>query len=140
MKQCVIDANVVVQLFFEEQHSEAAEHCLRQGGNLLAPDLVWVEVASVIWKRQRRGDISQEDALGIARQTLSLPLRIYSSFDLMADALALAIRFERSVYDSLYLALAVRSKSCMITADKRLANALANTPVAKHVLWIGDVQ
>ena len=140
MKHGVIDASVVVQLFFEEQHSEAAERCLKRVGDLLAPDLVWVEVANVIWKRQRRGDISQEDSLGIAGQVLSLPLRTYSSSDLMADALELAIRFDRSVYDSLYLALAIRSKSCMVTADKRLANALADTPVAKYVLWIGDLR
>lgn len=140
MKHCVLDASVVVQLFFEEQYSEAAERCLKQYAELLAPDLVWIEAASVIWKRHRRGEISEEDALGIAGQIPALPLHTYSTSDLMTDALDLAMRFDRSVYDCLYLALAVRNKARMVTADKQLANALAQTPVGKHVLWIGDLQ
>ncbi len=112
---------------------------MRGREDLLAPDLLWAEVASVIWKRQRRGDISAEDAFGIARDVLSLPLRTYSAFELMADALDIATRFGRSVYDSLYVTLAVRSKSRMVTADRRLANALANTPLAGYISWIGDL-
>jgi predicted nucleic acid-binding protein len=58
---------------------------------------------------------------------------------LAPEALDLAIRFDRSVYDCLYLALAVRTKSVMVTADHRLANALAGGPLGKHVAWIGGV-
>jgi predicted nucleic acid-binding protein len=45
---------------------------------------------------------------------------------------------DRTVYDCLYLALAVKTKSVMITGDKRLVSALADGPLAKHVVWIGD--
>ena len=41
---------------------------------------------------------------------------------------------DRTVYDSLYVALAVQSKSVMITADERLANALA---AKLPVKWLG---
>ena len=43
----------------------------------------------------------------------------------MTEALRIAFAYDRAVYDCLYVALAVRSKSQMITADERLANALA---------------
>ncbi len=133
----VLDASVVVQLFFAEEHSEAAERRVRHAGELLAPDLIWAEIANVIWKRHRRGDLSEDDAQGIARQVRALPLRITGAFDLLPDALTLAMQLDRSVYDCLYLALAVRTGSILLTADQRLANALAPTPLAKHIVWIG---
>ena len=138
MTSRVLDASVAVQLFFEEQHSKAAEDRVKRAGELLAPDLIWAEIASVIWKRHRRGDLSREDALGIAEQALALPLRVSSAADLMPAALDLAMRLDRSVYDCLYLALAIRAKSVMVTADKRLADALADTPVAKYISCIGE--
>lgn len=138
MKRAVIDAGVLIKLFFEEDHSDDAERCVRTTSELLAPDLIWSEAANVIWKRFRRGDLGREDASEIAVRILGLPLRIRASADLIPDALDLAMRFDRTVYDGLYVALAVKTKSVMISSDKRLVNALAGTPLEKHIAWIGD--
>ena len=56
---------------------------------------------------------------------------------LLPSAYLLAAKYDRTVYDSLYLALAVASDTQMATADQRLVNALANTDLAAHMLWIG---
>ena len=48
------------------------------------------------------------------------------------------MRTGRTVYDCLYLALAIRTKSVMHSSDKRLVNALASGPLKKHLAWIGD--
>ena len=138
MKRAVIDASVLIKLFFEENHSEAAERCVQATRELLAPDLIWSEAANVIWKRQRRGDLSRKDAAEIAGHLIGLPLRTHLSVDLMPDALDLAMQFDRTVYDSLYVALAVRTNSVMISGDERLVNALAGTPLEKHIAWLGD--
>ena len=140
MKITVVDASVVVQLYFEEDHSSETERLFQQAEDLLAPDLIWSEAANVIWKRHRCGDLSQENATGIIDQILSLPLRIHASVDLVRDALNLAVQLDRTVYDSLYLALAAKSKSVMVTADKRLVNSLAGSPLEEYVEWIGNVQ
>ena len=140
MKIAVVDASVVLQLCFEEGHSSETERLFQQAKDLLAPDLIWSEVANVIWKRHRRGDVSQENATGIIDQILSLPLRIHASVDLIRDALNLAMQLDRTAYDSLYLALAVQSKSVMVTADKRLFNSLTGSPLNEYVEWIGNVQ
>jgi len=138
MKKVVIDASVVVKLFFEEEHSKAAEQCVARADELLAPDLLWAETANVIWKRQRRGDLTADAALDLAQQVLALPVVIHPSADLAADALDLAMRIERTVYDCLYLALAVRTKAVLVSADKRFVNALAGSPFEKHVAWLGS--
>ncbi len=139
MRRCVIDASVLAKLFFDEPHSDAAEWCLRRYDDLLAPDLVWVETAAVIWKRQRRGDISPEDAGAIVAQVLQLPLNIHGGSGLVPDALDLAVRFDRTVYDCLYLALAIKQRARFVTADQRFVNAVSGTPASSHVMWLGDL-
>jgi predicted nucleic acid-binding protein len=137
MKRVVIDASVVVKLFFEEEHSKAAEQCVARADELLAPDLLWAETANVIWKRQRHGDLTADAAADLLRHILALPVAIHPSADLVPDALDLAMRLERTVYDCLYLALAVRTASIMVTGDLRLVNALAGGPLEKYIAWIG---
>jgi predicted nucleic acid-binding protein len=137
MKKVVIDASVVVKLFFEEEYSEAAEECVAHADGLAAPDFIWVETANVIWKRQRRGDITADTANGLVRQILAMPVTVHPSAQLVPDALDLAVRYKRTVYDSLYVALAIRTGSVLVTGDLRLVNALAGGPLEKYVAWIG---
>ncbi len=137
MKTCVVDASVIAAAFFQEEHAESAQALLAGKRALHAPDLIYAEVGNVIWKRHARGEIDEEEAAQLMADVLRLPLRITPSSDLVEAALELALRTGRTVYDCLYLVLAVRSKSVMHTSDKRLVNALADGPLRKHVAWIG---
>jgi predicted nucleic acid-binding protein len=58
---------------------------------------------------------------------------------LVVPAFDLADRSNRTVYDCLYLALAVQLGGVMVTADDKLANALAGTPWAAHITRLQDV-
>jgi predicted nucleic acid-binding protein len=49
-------------------------------------------------------------------------------------ALRIGIEYERTVYDSIYVALAVQSGRELVTADEKLANALA---AYFPVKWLG---
>ena len=138
MKVCVVDASVIVAAFFQEQFADAAVTLLKSARPLHAPDLVIAEIASVIWKRHRRNEIDDAEAAGLLADFRTLPLHITSSGELIESAIELALRTDRTVYDCLYLALAVKTKSIMVTADKRLVNALGRTPLEKHIIWIGD--
>ncbi len=137
MKACVVDASVVAAAFFQEQYADAAASLLAGKRELHAPDLVHAEVANVIWKRYSRGEIDKGEAGQMMADILRLPLRITPCANLVEAALELAIRTHQTVYDCLYLALAARTKSVMYTSDKRLANALADGPLNRHVAWIG---
>ncbi len=140
MRAVVVDASVVIPLYFGEELSEQAAQLFRQDGDLLAPDLIWCETANAIWKRHRRGQISQPDACEVTRKILNLPLSIHESEDLVSDALKVAMQYDRTTYGSLYVALAIRTDSTMVTADKRLVNALADSPLKKYVRWLGDLK
>lgn len=134
----VVDASVVAKWFLPEIHSQAAERVLRSRKDLLAPDLVWAEVGSVLWKKVRRNEITVEEADGILKDFLRFPLQTYETKALLNTAWDLAKRTAVNVYDALYLALAIGQSCHLVTADRRFYEA-----VQKHwgskVLWIEDV-
>lgn len=138
MRAYVVDASVVAAAFFQEDHVEAARTLLTTSRELHAPDLLLAEVGNVIWKRHGRGEIDEAEARALLADCLRLPLRLTPSGDLVEAALELALRTKRTVYDCLYLALAVRTKAVLVSGDKRFVNALAGSPFEKHVAWLGS--
>ena len=137
MTTLVVDASVAAKWFFEEDHSDAAIRLISPRRRLLAPDLIWAEVGNVIWKRARRNEITEDDARGIIADLLRMPLEITSTATHLPLAIELAMSTGRTVYDSLYLALAIERRCRLITADDRLLKSLAATPLARHIRSLG---
>jgi predicted nucleic acid-binding protein len=139
MKAFVLDASVAAAAFFGEEHADRAAGVLTGGATLHVPDLFYAELANVIWKRHGRGEIGPEDAAGLLADIRRLPLRVMGCGELAESALELALRSGRSVYDCMYLAAAIKTRSPLVTADRRLVNSLAATPLAGKVVWLGSV-
>lgn len=139
MTRFVVDASVAVKWFLPEEHAEAAQKLLEDGNDLLAPDLVRAEIGNVMWKRWRRGEISAEVANEVLRDLGRLPLRIETSEPLMVAAWVVSERFDRSFYDGLYVALAARVDCPLVTADRKLYNALRDSALARSLLWVEDL-
>ena len=59
-----------------------------------------------------------------------------STLPLLDSALDKAIVYGRTVYDSVYLALAVESAGQLVTADEKLVNAVAGR---LPVIWLGAI-
>ncbi len=137
MKAQVIDAGVVAAAFFQEKHAAPAQALLTSGQELCAPDLIIAELGNVVWKRCARGEIDKAEAADLLRDVLQLPLNLTPSKELAPEALELAIRTGCTVYDCLYLALAVKTQSVMLTTDRRLVRSLAETPLAESIVCLG---
>lgn len=138
MSALVVDASVVAAALFPEPLHDAAATVLVSGGRLLAPDLLVAELGNVAWKRYRRGELLAEEAQAMLSDARRIPIELTPSAALVDAALSIAVHTGRSVYDSLYLALAVASGTVMVTADRRLVNACAGTPFAPHLALLGD--
>jgi predicted nucleic acid-binding protein len=104
--------------------------------NLSVPDLFWPEVGNILWKSVRVRRISEESAYEALDWFHTLNIPTSPTRLLLGDAVRIAVRFERTVYDSLYLALALATDRPFVTADERLANAVgAHMPIR----WLGSV-
>lgn len=133
MRTLVVDASVVAKCFFPEEHSAESRRLLSPRRALLAPELIWSEAGNIAWKRVRRGEIDADEARQFVADLIRLPLEVFPSQTLLAPALELAMATDRTVYDCMYLALAIDRKCRLVTADERFVKALAPTPFAKHI-------
>ncbi|MBM3152459.1 MAG: type II toxin-antitoxin system VapC family toxin [Chloroflexi bacterium] len=134
----ILDASVLLSAFFPDEAQPQAQAVLRAHAagreRLKAPTLIAYEVTNAIWQAERRGRISSAQADEILLAALGLEVELLP-FQ-WGGSLPLARRFNRSAYDSAYLALAEAHGEKMITADERLYNAVH--PMLKWVLWLGD--
>ncbi len=129
----VIDASVAVQWFLPDERSDDAVHLFDAEEDLLAPDLLPVEVANVLWKRERLAGSPPLDIRAAVGALTGGALRLYSSLGLLPAASDIARELGHPIYDCLYLALAVAEDGEVVTIDRRLLGKTARTP------WSGRV-
>jgi len=137
----VIDASVAAKWFLpaaEEPLTEEAFALLDRFSTgqieFMVPDLFWPEFGDVLWKAVRQGRTSRGSVENAISALLERNFPTIASTAVIVEAFAIATAFNRTVYDSLYVAVALMSNAQFVTADERLANALAaHLPVK----WLG---
>ena len=113
----VIDASVALKWVLDEPGGAEAEALLDEA--LIAPGLWLIEAANALWKRAGRGEISPDEAAERLQALLNAPVATPRAEDDLASALSLASQLAHPVYDCLYLALAIREDTQVVTADTR---------------------
>lgn len=116
----VLDASLFGAAFFNEVDSERARMFLANGGHFIAPDLLFVEIASLGAKKVWRGEASEEVAVRAIKTLRQFLSEVAGGLDLAEAALVLATRHRFSTYDALYLALAERRSMAVVTLDLKL--------------------
>ncbi len=96
--------------------------------NAVAPVLWPIEVGNVLLVAMRRGRIAREDWVRIRDDLSALPIDIDpDSYERVLDTvLPIADEYGLSVYDAMYLELALRRGLPLATLDRKLVEA-ANT-------------
>jgi len=117
----VVDASVVATALADDgPHGDAARTRLR-GELLVAPELLDLEVASVL-RRQRAAQALEERRARLALDDLqAMPLRRAPHRPLLDRCWEL--RGNLTVYDAAYVALAELLQAGLLTADRRLARS-----------------
>jgi predicted nucleic acid-binding protein len=135
----IVDASVCAKWLFDEEHSMKARRLLASGQEFRAPYLLPAEIGNIAWKKCLREEVAADEAEEALATFRKAPISFASASGLARSALAIALELRHPFYDCLYLALARRHRTRVVTADKRLRNKLAGKPEAALLLWIEDV-
>jgi predicted nucleic acid-binding protein len=140
----VLDASVAAKWYLprdEEQHVAEAFDLLRANTlgrcPFIVPDLFWSELTHLFVKAVRRKRISAQHAEVSLRNARGADIVEFQAQKLVDRALALATAHGVSGYDAIYVALAEVIGAPLVTADRRLADAIS--PVVP-VRWLGSMQ
>jgi predicted nucleic acid-binding protein len=124
MSDMVVDSSVVAKWVLPESDSPQAHRLITEvalkGERLIVLDLALIEVTNAIWKRQYRGLSTLAEARQFLDELLRSPVQVESSTHLLPAALAIATQYQRSVYDSLFVALSRDMGLVGVTADEPL--------------------
>ena len=129
----VVDTCVVIAWYAREEGSDAAAPFL--GTALIAPTLLRIELANVLWKKVRAAEIAPVQAAAILAEAQS-SVTLVAVERLAARALEIAIELCHPAYDCLFVALAEEQETRLVTADRKLAKACRGTPYAALVQLI----
>jgi predicted nucleic acid-binding protein len=118
LARLVIDASVAAKWVAPEPESDRAVVLLDP--ELWAPDLIFPEIANILWKKHSRAQMTAAAVRLASRWMRQVPLHIEVSADLMDNALALSLRLDHPAYNCFYLALRRLADAPLVTADHRL--------------------
>ena len=87
---------------------------------VMAPDLFYSEAANVVWKMYRFEQKELETYELALRSAINMVDEFYGSELLWENAFKLACETEHTVYDCMYLWLALENQAGLISVDKKL--------------------
>ena len=131
----VIDTSVAIKWFVEEAGSELARFLAYSNIGRVAPDLVIAETANVLQRKVRAGELTDEQATAALKNLAYFFDRLVPSADLVNDAFSLSRLLDHSVYDCMYLALALTDEGAqLVTSDMKFMGK-ANASGFGHRIW-----
>jgi predicted nucleic acid-binding protein len=133
----IVDASVALKWVIEEEGSEAASALA--GESLSSPSLILAECANALWAKALRREITVAEVLERLAWLSAAPVLLVPLEELVEDATRLAVTLGHPVYDCLYLALAVREKTRLVTADQQFARIVRKDKVLSgHLQLLGE--
>jgi predicted nucleic acid-binding protein len=117
----VVDASVLAPVLADAGADGQRFRDRLRGETVFGPDLLRVEVTSVLRRHASTGQLTSEQADAAITDLLAFPINVFPTSPLLRRVWEL--RFNLSAYDSCYVALAEAVDGVLLTADHRLARA-----------------
>ncbi len=118
----ILDASVIVKWFTKEEGREKAlkyrDMFLNDEIEIVVPDLILYEIGNAL---RYNPSFNNEDVKSAIRSLVDLGIDIIiPTTEILDTAINLAFKYNITLYDSAYLALAEILNNTLITADKNL--------------------
>lgn len=131
----VLDASVVIKWFVSEDDDALAEK-IRQDfmdghSDIVVPDLLRAEVANGLRYKPSFTKRGVHDAI-TTLEDLGINI-VYPDLPLYEQAISIAFDYDITVYDALYVALALEYEYTLITADDKLVKRLPAEFGVRHL-------
>lgn len=117
----VVDASVLAPALADAGDDGRQFRDRFRGESIAGPDLLRIEVTSVLRRHANRGHLTAEQADAAIGDLLVFPISVFPTAPLLGRVWEL--RPNLTPYDACYVALAEAVDSVLITADRRLVNA-----------------
>lgn len=134
MSDVVLDASIAAKWIFWESGSELAQRLLDEHYLFYVPDIFYVEMDAIIAKKFRKRELNSDEAYVKRAQVQRLALEKWSHLSLADVAFDISVTLTVTIYDAIYLALAVEKETVMWTADDRLVRGIRNTFLSDYVI------
>jgi len=116
----VIDSSALVKYIVKEPGWRRIEEFISAG--CITVDLALKELCNALWKRVMRKELDESLATKLMNTILTRRIvRIYPQEPLLVEALKLSTNISLPIYDVIYIVLARKLKSELITSDKEQA-------------------
>lgn len=121
-----VDASVVIERLIRGPYTAHAQALFRQalaGDQFFVPEFCLLECTNVLWKQVRFQGMPAGQAKQLLRDLRALPLKRIPVKAILNVAFEIGLTYQLAVYDSAYVALAIRSGLPFITLDQRQSRA-----------------
>jgi predicted nucleic acid-binding protein len=139
MMRVVVDASVAIKWYLDEPHALEARRLLDRTFTRVVPDLFFAEIGNTCWKLHRRSQLPPDILDDIRDAVMMVPLEVHPIRSLLSAAMAIAVRLGTTVYDSLYVTLSEQTHAPLVTADRRLLDAVSGGVSRAEMIWVADL-
>jgi predicted nucleic acid-binding protein len=122
MRDLIVDASILAAWLLPDEMGPNLNEIEAGHGRFRAPWILWAEFRNVMIAQERRNRIAPVE--------LKEALEIFDNFNIIFDfspssqtVIGLAKTYRLSIYDSLYLELAIRTQSALASLDRKLIEA-----------------
>jgi predicted nucleic acid-binding protein len=131
----VLDASVILKWFLEEEYSDVAlkirENFYREIYRIIEPDFLLYEFVNVL---RYNPVYTEEDVIKAVNSLIESDMDIVlPTIELLEVAVNIAKRYDVTVYDAIYIALAKLISGTYVTADKKLYEKVKELKFVKFI-------
>jgi len=135
----LLDTAVVLQALVAGDGQSTAKALLVSGRDLVAPDTLLVELASLVARKQAKGELTDDQAYAILDAVPNLVRFVGVSGSLVRRAYDLSRQLGITPVDGVFIATAESLGAQLVTSDLVLLAKVQGTAAAEHLAELGSL-